>query len=603
MTTEPTPEKEQPDRIQPEIEAKTGPAPEAGNLISDPDYLKLLEHYQQAEFKECKKLLEGLEERYPDHPILVKFREELELKLSVSAMRDSIEAGEKRYKRKATMRLSVFAIVGTLLVLIAFFVALSFFLGEVEIPEPAPTVQDTAQLALFYQQAEQLLASGQPQPALEIIDKIRETDPEYPSLSDLTARSEELLQFEAQYQKALGLLAEGNDDEALEIFRAIEAENPSLWDVDNRIAAIEKARLIEQYLADGNAAFRANNWLLTISAYEEILKLDARFDNSQMKEQLVNSYLNQIIIMLDQENPTITEIETAEGYYRKAMALIPQDRAFITERGNLQEVSRDLLVVKLTQFAKYDLQDKSQTLAKVNRAVSYYRKATELVPNNITLLQDLQSAQTYHSGFYNFINKNWEEAIESLDQLVSANPDYAGGNASVLLYESYYALAKRYYSARIFQDALGYLEQAEFLVWGTSDNLVNLFQIQAQIGDTLGQMEDYENAVSYYQYALNAIKASATVQNFPAISTRLTEAENAAANGDYENAYHAFQDVLTNSNAFFTTSELSIRSGVCLALFANQHGSTLELVLEANNLPYEMVMQRSTTLLVPTIEE
>ena len=498
----------------------------------------------------------------------------------------------------------MFAIIATLVVMITFFLSSILFIGDLDIPPliDLAAEEEAAQLNQYYLQAQQLLQVGQPQPAAEIIEKIREIDPDYPSLSDLSARAEALLELEAQYQAGLDLVAENNYDQALVVFQEIEAQQPGLWDVGKQITAIETAKQIAQYLQEGNAAFEAGNWSQVISTYETVLKLDPKVDNPLMKEQLLNSYLNQIITLLEKTDTSLEEIQQAEGYYRKAMALIPQNRAYITERGNLQEVSRDLLFAKFTQIAKDNLEDKNQTASSINLAVTYLRKASELKPDNTAVQQDLQKAEYYKTGFQQFVSLNWIGAITSFEEIVTKDPDFADGNAVILLFESYTAIARRYYASSVFPDALSYLEKAEFLVWGADKNLANLFQTQVLIGDTLGKMGDYENAVSYYQYALNAIQALARVQNYPAISTRLVAAETAAANEEYESAFRAFQDVLKSIDIVYTVSEVDINGGVCLALIANANLSTLDLVLEANELPRNMIIARGQTLQILTIE-
>ena len=67
----------------------------------------------------------------------------------------------------------------------------------------------------------------------------------------------------------------------------------------------------------------------------------------------------------------------------------------------------------------------------------------------------------------------------------------------------------------LYQDARKNLEQAEILAWDDTDNLMKLFQVQVLLGDTIGKMSDYENAVSYYKYALDAIKFSQKLIKFP----------------------------------------------------------------------------------------
>ena len=154
-----------------------------------------------------------------------------------------------------------------------------------------------------------------------------------------------------------------------------------------------------------------------------------------------------------------------------------------------------------------------------------------------------------------------------------------------------------------YQDARINLEQTEILAWDDRDNLMKLLQVQVLLGDTIGKMDDYENAVSYYQYALNAIQAATRLTNFPAMAAKLAEANVSAANENYEDAFAAFQEVLRGIEVVYSISEIEISSGVCLAFFANQNLSTVDAVLEANNLPKNMVITFGRKLNVPLIKK
>ena len=580
--------------ISPSAQSMGNPA----ELSQDPDYLKLLDHYQRAEFDECLNLLESLEQRYPDHPILKEFSEDLQMKLSLRTLAKKSKKEQKRQKRKATFNLSVFAIVGTLVVMVAFFVSSYFF---TDIFRAQRSEQETAQLATFNDQAQQLLLVGKPRPAAEILDKIRTIDPDYENLSALTEQTYELLQLEIKYQTAMGLLAEGKDNEALILFKEISAERPGLWDVSQQIDAIEKANQISEYLAEGESAYNNQVWGQVISAYENALTLDPTINDPQITEQLVRGYLNEIVRMLEDEAATIEEIELAEDYYRKAVALIPQSRTFASERQDLQEASSNLLEVKFIQVAKDLLTDKNQTAASISKAVSFFRRAQNVNPRNTVLQQDLQNAERYQVAFKNFVEMEWVSAISNLNQLLSADPNYAGGNASVLLFESYYALGKQYTAARLFQDALNNFEQAEILVFEDRENLMRLFQVQIRIGDTLGQLNDYENAVSYYQFAFNVIDFEDKVSSFSNPAVQFTEANNQAVNGNYEASFNTFQDVLAEVDLVYSISEIEIGEGVCVALFASEYQSTMEAIIDANDLPRNMVITFGQTLKVPMI--
>jgi tetratricopeptide (TPR) repeat protein len=604
MTNASIPEFKEPHNSEPENKQISGQSVHQNDLTNDPDYAKLIEHFQNAEFTQCELVLNHLEKRYKDDPVLQKFKDELQMKLSVQNMTATIQKEETRQKRKVTLNLSIFAIVATLIVLIALFLSLTYFLGRAANDQPQPVVEDSgpSQLTLLYDQAEQLLQVGRPGPAAEIIEKIRAIDPEFTNLSDLSARTEDLQRLEAQYQAALALNAENEIEQALVIFQEIETEKPGLWDVSQQIAAIETTLQIAQYMQDGDAAYQVENWSQVISAYESALLLDPNLDDPVMKEQLLRAYLNQIINMLQDEGTSIEDIERAERYYRKAIALIPQSREFAREKVNLQEVSSNLLELKFTQIAKEYLADKNQTSGSIAQAVSFLRKAANLKPKNTALQTDLQTAEYYQIGFQNFIEMNWTGAITNLSQVISRDPNYADGNAGILLFEAYSALGKQYYNAGIYLDALKNFEQAELLAWTDLDNLAKLFQIQVHIGDSLGKLEDYENAVSYYQYALNAIQASAKITGYPVIATNLTAAGNSLASGRYQDAFEAYQDVLEEIDVVYTILEIEINDGANIALFAHDNLSTLDDVLKANDLQNQMVITFGRNLLVPIIE-
>ena len=600
MTTSSKSKPKKPKDSAPEFNESTGPVANPIDLSSDPDYTKLLEHYQLAEFNNCKEVLDKLEKRYPEHPGLLKFKDDLQMRLSLKNMAISIKEEEKHKKKKVILNMSVFAIIGFLIVVIVLFFSYNYFNNNVS----AKQLEDeTALLTSLDYQAEQLLLAGQPQPAAEIIERIRTINPEFVNLPELMSRTDDLLRLEANYQTALNLITENNSDEALVILNEIEVEKPGMWDVSQQIASIETSSQIAKYIEEGNAAYQIEKWDQVISAYENALILDPELDDPLMTEQLLRGYLNRIISMLENENTSIEDIKNAEAYYRRAVALAPQSKAFASERGNLQKASSNLLELKFTQIAKANLEDKNQTLTSVAEAVSYLSKAANIKPENTALNTDLKNAEHYQIALKNFIEMNWGQTITNLNQISSVNSNYANGNANLLLFNAYYEFGKQYSSVGLYLDAINKLEQAEILAWHDSGNLIKLFQIQVILGDTFGKLNDYENAVSYYQYALNAIQVNKRLTNFPAIATKLAEANVLATYGNYEDAYKAFQEVLKGIDVVFSASEIEISDGVCLAFFANENLSTVEAILEANNLPISMVITSGRKLKVPMLEK
>jgi tetratricopeptide (TPR) repeat protein len=596
MMTSSKSESKKPKDSAPDINERTGRIANPIDLSSDPDYTKLLKHYQHAEFTKCKEVLDKLEKRYPEHPGLLKFKDDLQMKLSLKNIENSIKKGEKSKKKKAILNMSVFAII----VMIVFFFSYYYTNDIITVKQ---LEDETALLTSLNYQAEQLLLARQPQPAAEIIERIRTINPEFVNLPELISLTDDLLRLEANYQTALNLITENKNNEALVILNEIEAEKPAMWDVSQQIASIETSFQIAKYMEEGNAAYQVEKWDQVISAYENALILDSELDDPLMNEQLLKGYLNRIISMFEDENTSIEDTENAEEYYRRAVAMTSQSKAFASARGTLQKASSDLLELKFTQIAKANLEDKNQTETSIAKAVSYLRKAANIKPEDTALNSDLKNAEHYQIAFENFIEMNWEQAITYLNQVSSVDSNYANGNASLLLFEAYYALGKQYYSMGLYLDAIKTLEQAEILAWHDSGNMIKLFQVQVLLGDAIGKLNDYENAVSYYQYALNAIQVNERLTNFPTIATKLAEANVFVTYRNYEDAFYAFQEVLKGIDVVYSISEIEISDGVYLAFFANENLSTVNAVLEANNLPTSTAITFGRKLKVPMIEE
>ncbi len=75
------------------------------------------------------------------------------------------------------------------------------------------------------------------------------------------------------------------------------------------------------------------------------------------------------------------------------------------------------------------------------------------------------------------------------------------------------------------------------------------------------------------------------------------------ATSEYDSAYSALQEVLQGIDSIYINTEIEISDGACLAFFANDNLSTIDAVLEANNLPKNMVINFGRQLIVPSIQQ
>jgi tetratricopeptide (TPR) repeat protein len=567
-------------------------------IKNDPEYSLLLEHFQRAEFSACENLLEKLEKKFPGHPDLIQLKEDLAVKLSLENYANSIRAHETQRKKKVALNMSIFAVIAFLIVVVVF--VFSFFLLDRNATAKR-LAENEAMLSSLQYQAEQLLNSGQPQQATEIIEKMKVINPDYENLSELISRTDNLTQLEARYRAAIKLINENSINEAYEILVEIEQEIPGLWDINQQITKIETSFKVAELIEEGDDAFQVKNWNLVIDSYENALKLDPTLNDPKMKERLLQSYLNEILRMVEIENISGEDVQKADEYYRKAISMAPQSQAFVFEKENLQKARNNLLVLKLSHSARTKLEDKSQTLSSISEAVSHLREAVNIRGESSSLNDDLNLAESYNLAFTSFIDSNWEKAIFQLKYITNIDSNYANGNAAVLLYESYFALGKRYVSLGLYFDAISVFQQAEIIAWEDPDNLMKLFQVQVMLGDLYGQVRDFNNAISYYQYALNAIQVNKRITDFPSLAAKFTEANNLAALRKYEESFVAFQDALQEIDVVFSLTEKDINAGICLAFFASENLSTIDAVVKANNLPATMVFTFRQNLLVPRI--
>lgn len=574
--------------------------PVAGDLYADPEYLKLLDTYQQAQFDTCADLFGILIKRYPEHPRLIEFQKNLDMQLSLKKLETQRKKGERRQKLRKTLKMILFTIFSIIIISVIFTGSYFFLTNLVSQKASEDKLSRATQLE---QQANDLLNSGQPAVAVKLVEMIRSMDAEYPGLVELETRTYAMLDLEGQYKGAISLLAEGKNAEALIILQEIESKAPGLWDVQQLIVQADEGIQIAAFLQEGNQYYQAQYWGRAIEAYESALALNPDLNDAQMKEQLLNSYLRSIIQMMESSSASVEDIGLAEQYYRKAMAMIPQSRAFASERGNLEQVSSNLLEVKFTQTAYALLQERYQTFSSISSAVTYLNKAVNLNPKNTDLQNQLKNAQLYQVAFQDVLDLNWNQAVKNLSQLVSSNPAYANGNASQLLLQSYYSLGKKYLEVGLYADARTFFEQAEILAFDKSDNLLQLYQVQKSLGDVIARTEDYENAASYYRYAFNKVDVLTKAPADSELYKLVSEGNGFWDLGEFQPAVELYQKANDQISQIYTLQTVKAPDGATLPFFAADNLSTTEAIINLNNLPLSMTITFGRDLQVPSIVE
>jgi tetratricopeptide (TPR) repeat protein len=564
----------------------------------DPQFAEFIEAYQKGEWERSKGLLDGLVSRHPDIELLRDYSKDLEVQLSLRDISLKHTSEQKKQTIKQTARISIFSLALIFFILVIFtgiFILISNKFGAQQ------KEQDQIQLKSLSAQAGELLLSGQPGPALLVIEKIKQLDPDYEFLKTLTDEASLLGELETKYQSGLELIDAGNYSEALTIFSEIEQARPGLWDVPRQLKNAEDQISIEALFQAARKAYDESDWAAVIENYEAALTINPKLEDGLMKEQLLNGYLRAIIQMLENDSTTIEDIENAEDYYRKAVAMIPQSRAFTSERENLREVSSNLLVLKYSQTASILLTESTQTTNSIGKAVSYLSRASNLSPNDQNLKNELANAQLYQIGLQNFVNMDWGSAIDNLTRLVTADKKYADGKASILLYEAHAARGRQYYSVGLYLDARRNFEAAEIIAWERPDNPFKLFDIQTWLGATLGKVDDYTNAISYYKYAFDSINIYPHLGVNSDFAQLFYSAEAEASAGNNRLAYDKYAEAMTHIADVYTMTEVKVPDGACLAFVADDNKSTISAIQSLNHLSKNVTVTFSQDLQAPTI--
>lgn len=565
-------------------------------ILRDAEYQQLLIEYQNARWEECSKLLENLLKKYPDHPRLNEFKRDFEFQYSFHQNAETSVKKTRKDQAQSGTRKGIF-IGGVILAVVLFIWGGYTILHNLTVTRQQNYAQ--AQIAMLSGQVESLLSSGQPEKALELVQQMKALDPENEEVSALSERTNELLAMNLLYEEAQAKIENGSNAEALALLKQIDAEVPGYRDVNQLITQTQNRIEITRVTEEATLAYKESRWEDAITGFERVSVLDPTSKDANMKEQLLNSYLHRIIQMLESDESTIEDIEKAETYYRRAIAMIPQSRVYATERENLQKISSSLLEMKYTQTASALINDPNQTLNSVNRAVNYLSKASNLNPTNAQLKTEVEKITLYQVGMQDYVEMNWAPAIEQLSRLLALDQNFADGLAAQMLYEAHIGRGNQYFAVGLYLDARKEYEAAETLAWDEGGNAMKLFLVEIDLGYTLGRLKDYQNAASYFKYAVESINYAYRAPGDPGLILDLANAVQNYNDGSFQASYEGFVNALEQKSALFTDKEINAQVGTLLAFVAGENQSTVAAVSERNQLTRMTIVTTDQVLVIP----
>ncbi len=584
---------------QPEpIEERILP-PYEGDIHEDPSFQELLLNYQKANWNECDALLLPLLKRYPQDPDLQDFKNEYDLRIGFQRNQKQFEKDLGKNRIKKGSKVLVLSLISILV--LTLLIGLGIWYGMNLLAEQNQKARAT-QIDVLSSQVEALLNSGQPEKAQELIDHMQSIDANNPTYIQLATKTNELMALNGVYDQAQEKFKAGEFSDALAMFQSIQAAIPNYRDVPLMIEKTQNNITVAQAAQDALKAYDESRWEDAITGFETVQLLAPERTDTAIKEKLLNSYLHRIIQMLENSNSSFDDISKAEAYYRRAIAMIPQSKIYQSERENLQKISSDLLTLKYTQTATQLVNDPNQTLGSVNQAANYLKKAANLNPKNAVLQSEVEKITQYQIGLQYYLAMEYEPAIQQLTNLLNTDDAYANGLAKQLLYEAHVGRGKYYFRVGLYLDARREFEAAENLVWDT-DNLMNLFMVEIDLAETLGKLQDYQNAASYYKYAVEAVNYSQRAVANPSFVSNLISAVQLYADGSYTDSFELFKSTLADKQALFTEQEVNLNNGTCLAFVAQKYHSTVEVILARNGLSSQTIATSDETYYIPTMSK
>jgi len=456
------------------------------------------------------------------------------------------------------------------------------------------------ELAVKFRDAQDLLQIGRPAEAKVLFEEIAAKDPDYPGLADALEQTQKLIALEEKYEEALRQINLGDITKALELFEAIEAEEPFYKDVAVRITEIKGQFFLGDILAQAEKAYEAEDWEAAATRYETLRALNPLYQTDLVEEHLFKSYMNAAVKVLA-ENQTMEALDLAEEYFRKALALRPQDPVIRLEREQARQSFKDRLFRSYVNAAQVALSEKGDSLEALAAADEYYFKALELYPDNDEIKRLRNLAHLYITALEDFSRGRWSEVITSLEEVYAEDPDYALGTARQTLYEAYIARGDVSMISGDYESALNDFQRAAVLAEEGENVRIRLYQAQIRIAEARGALLDYENAVLMYQAAIDqANLGSEELREHFDLMDKLNLAESYAQGRNFRAAYRVYRDAARKILLVFPTTTYVVQAGDYLTMLARRYNTTVEAILQANNIGSARRIIVGQELVIPT---
>jgi len=387
-----------------------------------------------------------------------------------------------------------------------------------------------------------MLRAGRQAEAQALLNQIIVVDPNYPGVQTLLSQVQARNTLELQYNTAVGLVNRGEWAGALPLLQSITTAEPGYKNVADLLALVRQQMLLDDLWGKAQAPYDAQSWVEAAAAYERVRAINPDYRRAQVEDRLFKSYVNAGRAALLGQEDSLAALQTAEGYFRKALALRPQDPTVKTER---------------------------------------------------------ELARLYLLSQQDFADGRWTDVIVALEVVYAANKDYAKGAARQTLYEAYVARGNAAMDGQQFDAALSDFQVAVAVAEKDDQAVLRLYQAYVRAGDAYGAQKDFEPAVLMYRKAVEAGNLAQRAQSNTGLAETLRLADDAVSKSNFSLAYEKYQAAFHGADTTQATITHVVQPGEYLILIATRFNSTVDAIVQANKIQNPRLIYPGQKLVIP----
>jgi tetratricopeptide (TPR) repeat protein len=532
--------------------------------IKDPLYESAMNFLQKGDWDNGLVQLDKLILQYPLDHKLRTLRQEMHLRARMDEDEHQDQSVERR-RRFSRVASRLWALILILVLVVTGYRSAASFIQE-KIEDTRQSLEREFQVveqAAKFRDAQALIRADRPDEALVLLEEIAASGVEIPELENTISQAKAASGLAAEYYDGLREMDRQDWFAAKNTFENILAEDPSFRDVSILLTDVERMSFLDEILLTSNQNYDAENWVAALEGYESIRALDQEYQFQEIEEKLFSSYVNAAKATLVDQADSLQALEIAESYFRKALALRPQDPEVKSER---------------------------------------------------------ELAHLYLKAQNDFNQGLWSEVISGLEIINTENPDYALGTARQTLYEAYIGRGDTWMAKGEYESATLDYQRASVLAKQDPEAVLRLYEAHLKIAEVEGAQGNFETAVLHYRTAieLSELKSRALRDNATQAAL-LLEAESTAEEGNFGVAYEQYRKALgiVPGNiclSFGTYQEAlsiaygrermvthEVQPGEYLTMLANRYRSTVCAIVVANELDNPDLIYLGQELLIPVL--